>query len=87
MGGLVAIAAILGTAAGLDGKQLAGLDLVGRMALSVHRLGGEDEIAERSAIDPGGVFTRPVHAGLCQKVDIAEQCDHERSVPENDKGT
>ena len=72
MGGLAAIAAILGAAPGLDREQGGELDLVGRMPAAVGVLGlpeevEEGEIEERADFLPGPVgsyFVIPAKAGI-----------------------
>jgi hypothetical protein len=56
---LAAIAAIFGASAGLDAEQLAELHAIWIEILSMHRLGPEQQIVERSFIDEAGVRLRP----------------------------
>jgi hypothetical protein len=51
MGGLAAIAAVLGTATGFDGEEAADLDGVGVEILPVNCLCPEQQIIERRIID------------------------------------
>lgn len=60
MGGLAAVAAILGAPAGLDGQKPAALDGVGVEVAPVHALGAEQEIIEGSVVESLGFFARPI---------------------------
>src|SRR5260370_39685544 len=63
MGGLAAIGAILGAAAGLDVEQLAQLHAVGIEMLPMNRLRLEQEIVERHPVKRPGCLSRPIRRG------------------------
>ncbi|MPL79159.1 hypothetical protein SDC9_25034 [bioreactor metagenome] len=65
MGGLCAIAAIFGAAAGLDAEQARGFDRVGVEMRAVQGLGAMHEVGEGQGVDRPGLRHRPVGADHC----------------------
>ena len=70
MGGLIAIAAVFRTAAGLDRQQARFLHRIGAMHPAVQALRGEDQIIERRIMEGGDLITGPVVTGFGQTVEI-----------------
>jgi hypothetical protein len=66
--GLRAIAAILGTAAGLDGEQRRALNLVGVEVLAVHLLRTEDQIHQGKLVERFDFGDRPAGCAGWQRL-------------------
>ncbi len=73
MGGLGAVGAVLGAAAGLDGEEGAELDVVGAPVLAHHLAGTVEQFKKRRSVDGANLFNRALggingHGAFCARV-------------------